>query len=418
MKDLEGTFCSFKELRLFSLKRESVIPLILYIIYLFFFISACSADIVIDDIEKEVDRSYLLNKCISLIERDIIALDDSVLFISRDLGQTWEKGPTIEKGEFVRLAYLFEDGTLFYCTDKDCFYSKDYQIVEKSTVYDIDGTIFSPDSPFHSFSAYEHDGFRQIIDGKEILCWGSYNNEEAINPGFIPRVWMTSSGGELVKCVLKFGTTRIDGEIINARHVHAVNFNLEDASLWVSTGDSQNTSHWIRGVYSPSLDTISWEVIGTGFAYKTGNIQFYRGWIYASKDSQPGGVFRVKYEDARLYKKQETLVETPNDCLSVYIGKNGDIIAIMTTTGGNYNPRSIFYSIDGIFFHEIKAPIPEDLLEYGYSIFYNTWGITEDGKLLSGIRTRNKAPLSGWNCNPSIWLDEVLADAGYTEVFR
>ena len=108
MKDMEGTLCPFKCGCLYSVKWKSIVLLILYHL-----LSACSADIVIDDIEKGIDSSYLLSKCISLIERDVIALDDSVLFISRDLGKTWEKGPTLEKGEFVRLASLFEDGTLF-----------------------------------------------------------------------------------------------------------------------------------------------------------------------------------------------------------------------------------------------------------------------------------------------------------------
>lgn len=411
MRDMEVIFRSFKWNRRISLKWKSIMPLIL-------FISACSTDIDINDLEKEIDCSYLLNRCICLVEKDVIALDDSVLFISRDLGNTWKKGPTIEEGQFVRLAYLFKDGTLFFCTDEECYYSTDYVTVNKSATYDIDGSFFSPESDFHSFSAYEHDGIRQIINNEEVLCWGNYNNEEDINPGFIPRIWLTTDNGVSVKCVLKFGTSVLNNDVIKARHVHAINYNPRDSSLWVSTGDDSNTSHWIRGRYSNSKGSIEWELIGTGLAYKTGNIQFYQGWIYASKDSRPGGVFRVKYEDASSFNKQETLFETPNDCLSVYVGHNGDIVAIMTTTGGDSNPRNIYYSRDGSTFYEIEAPIPEDLLEYGYSIFYNTWGITEDGKLMSGIRTRFKSPLSRWDFTPSIWLNDVINDAGYFSAFK
>ena len=357
---------------------------------------------------EETDYSYLLNKSICLIENDIVAFDDSLFYISRDLGRTWNPGPKLDKGQIVRLAYLFNDGTLFYCTDEKCFFSSDYNIVEQSSVYDIDGQVFVPSSPFHSFSAYEHDAKRVILEDREILCWGNYNNEEPVNPGFVSRIWLTYDKGKTVRCSFKFGTSRIDNSVINARHVHSVNYNQYDSTFWASTGDDQSTSHWLKGVFNSKLGEINWELIGTGLDYKTGNMQFYKNWIYASNDSQPGGVFRIKYDEATDMSRKESLFQTPNDCLSVYVGKSGDILAIMTTTGGGYNPRNIYYSTDQKSFTKVEAPIPDYLLGYGYSIFYNTWGITNDGYILTGIRTRGKTPLSKWNLLPSLWLNDVI----------
>lgn len=365
----------------------------------------------------ETDYSYLLNKSICLIENDIVAFDDSLFYISRDLGKTWNSGPKLDKGQIVRLAYLFNDGTLFYCTDDKCFYSTDNATVEQSSVYDIDGQVFVPSSPFHSFSAYEHDAKRVIQDDRELLCWGNYNNEESINPGFVSRIWLTYDKGKTVRCSFKFGTSTINNSVINARHVHSVNYNQNDSSFWVSTGDDQRTSHWLKGVFDSKLGEINWELIGTGLDYKTGNLQFYENWIYASKDSQPGGVFRIKYDEAKDMSRKEPLFQTPNDCLSVYLGKKGDIVAIMTTTGGSKNPCNIYYSTDQKTFAEIEVPIPRDLLEYGYSIFYNTWGINEDGYLLTGIRTRGKTPLSQWDTLPCIWLNDIIRDSGYPRAF-
>ena len=171
-------------------------------------------------------------------------------------------------------------------------------------------------------------------------------------------------------------------------------------------------------MYDSLTDDIKWELIGTGLAYKTGNIQFYDNWIYASKDSRPGGVIKVKYVDARDRSKQIKNLETPNDCLSVYIGSHGDLLAIMTTTGGEYDPSCVFYSRDRVSFTEIALPILDNLTRYGYSIFYNTWGVTEKGDILSGIRTRNKSPLSEWVFSPSIWLSEELRRAGFRDAFQ
>ena len=179
-----------------------------YCLFCFSFLlsfSSCSPLEIDEPLPEEVDYSYLLNNSICLIEKDIIALDDSMFYISRDLGQSWEAGPRMAKGQIVRLAYLFEDGTLFYCTDDKCYYSIDHKTVSESIVLDLDNKPFTPSSPFHSFSAYEHDAKRSVIDGKEILCWGSYNNEKNNNPGFIPRIWITSDCGKTVTCSFKFG---------------------------------------------------------------------------------------------------------------------------------------------------------------------------------------------------------------------
>ena len=142
-------------------------------------------------------------------------------------------------------------------------------------------------------------------------------------------------------------------------------------------------------------------------------MQFYKNRIYASKDSQPGGVFRIKYDEANDMSRKESLFQTPNDCLSVYVGKSGDILAIMTTTGDGYNPRNIYYSTDQKSFTKVEAPIPDFLLGYGYSIFYNTWGI-----ILTGIRTRGKTPLSKWDFLLCLWLNGVINNAGFPFAFQ
>lgn len=384
----------------------------------FLFISCSSIQIDIDPKQEiKIDYSYLFKKSISLIESDIIALDDSLLYISRDLGRSWTQGPRLGDGQIVRMAYLFKDGTLFYCTDDKCFYSNDYVTVKESCVVDVNDEAFIPTSPYHSFSVYEHDAKRVIIEDTEVLCWGNYNNEESINPGFIPRIWITVDNGKTVKCTFKFGSSLIDKRAINTRHIHAVNYNKADSSFWASTGDDALYSHWLKGKYNTITKNIDWELVGTGIDYKTGNIQFYDDWIYASRDSHPGGVMRIRYNDAKDMSKKELLFQTPNDCLSVYLGKKGDIVAIMTTTGGSKNPCNIYYSTDQKTFAEIEVPIPRDLLEYGYSIFYNTWGINEDGYLLTGIRTRGKTPLSQWDTLPCIWLNDIIRDSGYPRAF-
>ena len=353
--------------------------------------------------------SYFQDKCISLVDSCVIALDGQRLYVSKNLGQTWSEGPKVPNKEIVRMAYVFQTGTLFFCTDKGCYYSQDYDDIIPSSILDVDGTSFDQEAAYHTFSAYEHDGFRTIVDGKEILCWGGYNNEEYINPGFVPRIWMTSDNGKTVKCTIRLG----EEDSIKARHVHAVNFNKKDKSFWAQTGDFDGQCHWLQGFYDVYKDIIDWTLIGSGIDYKTGNMQFYEDWIYASKDSYPGGIFRVKYEDARnLHEKKELLFTTPNDCLSIYIGNKGEAVIIMTTTNSTIDPRNFYYSADVKEFISIEGPIPDFLLKYGYSIYYNTWGITEDGFMLSGIRTRERVGLSEWNFTPSVWLSSVLKEHG------
>ena len=220
---------------------------------------------------------------------------------------------------------------------------------------------------------------------------------------------MTSDYGKTVQCTYRFS----ESDELEARHVHAVNYNRDDSTFWAQTGDYEGQCHWLKGQYDSNKDNIIWELIGSGMEYKTGNMQFYDGWIYAAKDSYPGGVFRVKYDDARSLKdKSENIITTPNDCLSVYVSNKGEIVVIMTTTNSTMDPRNIYYSSDQRVFVNYQGPIPDFLLKYGYSIYYNTWGITQDGNLLSGIRTKDKVGLSGWNFTPSVWLNEVLLEFG------
>lgn len=357
-------------------------------------------------------------KCIALVDECIVALAEGNLYVSMDLGETWSQGPDVTSKGYIRNAYVFADSTLFFCTDQACYYSDDWKNVHESTVLDVDGTRFSPGDAIHHFSAYEHDGFRQTVAGKEVLCWGNYNNEEVTNPRYIPRIWLTTDSGKTVRCCFKFGESRIGDRLISARHVHAVNFNPGDQTFWAQTGDTASQSHWLKGVYNPDRDSIDWTIIGTGMNFKTGNMQFYQDWIIFSHDASPKGVFRIPYAWARDMSCREQILETPNECIAVYVGKKGDLVAIMTSYGGKADPRTIYYSPNQKDVFEIEGPIPEDLLKYGYSVYYNTWGIAPGGRLLSGIRTKGKGGPSKWDLTPSVWLNEVLAKAGFPDALK
>lgn len=84
-----------------------------------FFIQCSAIEVIANQEDKEVP--YLSNykeKCISLVDSCIIALDNTRLCLTTNLGESWIEGPNVPEEEFIRMAFLFEDGTLFFARMK------------------------------------------------------------------------------------------------------------------------------------------------------------------------------------------------------------------------------------------------------------------------------------------------------------
>lgn len=373
-----------------------------------------------DITQSMIEKDSLLNNFIFSLEDMLVQKNNNRIRLTRDGGKSWGEWISIKNIGFIRFIYVFQNSSLLICNDNKAFYSADWKTFKESNIYDFDGSVFVPQAPFHNFSAYTHDGGgRQIIDGKEIICWGTYSNE-GYNSGFIPRIWYSTDFGKTIKCAFKFGETTAKNTNLtyNVRHVHCINFNSKDKSFWAQTGDLPSESTWLKGSYDLLTNGFSWELIGQGRSFLTTGMHFDKDYVYASWDVANGGLFKVRYEDISNERKREMVFSTaPEACHTLTVGKRGDMLITTTNSGHFYQPKHIYYSPDGVSFYPINMYIPTALNNGFPSIYYWTFGVNNNGKILAGIRNQS-LKLSQWNNLPGIWLDDLVRHAGFPEAFK
>lgn len=370
-------------------------------------------------IHSIIEKDSRLNDYIFSLENMLVQKKFKKIRLSRDAGKSWGNWLSIDDVGFIRFIHVFKNASVLICNDTQAFYSTDWKSIKKSNVYDVDGQLYRNDAPFHNFSAYTHDGIRQIIDGKEIICWGTYSNE-AHNDGFTPRIWYSSDMGKTIKCAFRFGKSiaQNTSEAYHVRHVHCVNFNAMDKSFWAQTGDAPNESMWLKGTYDHLTDSITWNLIGQGRNYLTASLYFDKEYVYAAWEVSNGGIFRVRYEDILNEKKREMVFSTTPDLANVLIvGRKGDMLLLTTNAGHPYQLKYIYYSPDGKSFYPINVYFPKALNPDYPSIYYGTFGVNSSGKVLAGIRNQS-LKLSEWCGLPCIWLDDLVREAGFPNAFR
>lgn len=338
------------------------------------------------------------------------------LYLSQDQGQSYGPGLSIHDLGTITFIHVFENGNLLICDEQQAYYSEDWQTLNESTVLDIDGNPLVPTEKDNFTLIASFD--RQIVDGVEIKAWGNYSTEPGVEYDNI-NVWYTADYGKTVKSTIKFGTSG-NGPIseLETRHVHGVDFNAEDETFWLQTGDHDDEPIVAKGIYDLEKDTWEWDLIGQGQDYKWSNVIFYEGYAYFNLDYSPdGGVMRAEYEDIGDVSKHKRLLTTPNDAVNMIMGERGDMVVTTTKWGGPDKARMLYYSPDRIHFYDIVGDRPAGFSED--TTYGRVFGANSQGKILAGVWDDTEAsPLSDWDGLPSVWLDEMVRNAGFPDAFK
>ncbi|WP_391116726.1 hypothetical protein [Psychrobacillus sp. L3] len=364
-------------------------------------------------------RPILFGNYLVSIDSMLVKNEDGRLYLSQDNGRTYNDGLSIEGIGVIKMIHVFDDGKLLLCDPTKAYYSHDWVTLNESTVLDINGDVYIPVA-LDNFSTISTTK-RQIVDGLEVKCWGNYSTEigtasENMN------VWYTTDKGKTIKSCIKFGITG-NGAISerSIRHIHAVDFNSEDNTFWLQTGDHELEPHLIKGTYDLATDTWDWNIVGYGMEFKMGNIWFYKDYAYWCWDHNPvGGVMRCKYADIADISKHERLFTTPNDCMNLMMGERGDMVATLMRWGGTEKSNMLYYSPDRVNFHAILGTIPDGWSDA--TMYWRIFAPNSKGKILAGVwddkRDETGVKFSAWGAESSVWIDDMIKNAGFPNAFK
>jgi hypothetical protein len=207
-----------------------------------------------------------------------------------------------------------------------------------------------------------------------------------------------------------------------------------DKSFWVTTGDDNPSGggterYVLRFIYDAINDTWEHEVIGSGgIEWKWSSLTFKKDKYYYCQDGTPGRIYMGYINEIRDQTKRILILDDlPNDPIGLFVGPRGDVLVTLSnyrTSGSSsseysadHDLRKLYYAKDGYNFEVIFSNTPNNY-KYKRSV-WNSWsGITNRGKLLA-------TPFSPYQYTfrdidrlwPSVFLDEVIRDAGYVGCF-
>lgn len=159
----------------------------------------------------------------------------------------------------VQMAFMFANGTIFFCTKTKVYKSIDgLQNIVEIQAKGITGADFNPASgdnyePIHVINS-------QIVGNDEIICWGNYT----LKPNLTRVNIYASVNGADCKIVYAFNSGTYADGIYAARHVHSVAYCESNGYWYACTGDKieSHQIHWLRGIYNDG--TWTWEYLFEG----------------------------------------------------------------------------------------------------------------------------------------------------------
>ncbi len=343
----------------------------------------------------------------------LVSLYNNALHLSTDGGETFIKSlPIGSEVGTIKYVHVFSDGSLMFCSHTKGYYSSDFETYSESTILETNGSILSL-TGVDNFSAYNHDRNRQIVDGLEMLTWGNYTHT-----GAVPiRVWYTKDKGQTIKAMYRFNQPQTNA----ATHVHNVVFNPADNSFWIQTGDYfppevKPQSHFMKCMYNANNDTWAIDTIGSSLPFKSTNMVFVGDYAYWTWDTTGGGVVRCKYDEIADVSKHQQLFQTANDCLDLIVSDRGEFIVTQSYYGGSEDARYVWYSPDGVTFTKVFTH--PDVPWSKQTCYYGIRGPNSDGKVMAGVANADFGSVADWNLTPSVFLDELIREAGFPNAFK
>lgn len=262
-------------------------------------------------------------------ESKSLALMNDYIRLSVDGGSTYPTKIYFEGTDDIGMSYIFSNGNIIWATKDKIYISTDnLASYSEITVKDTDGTNWTPTGDGENFRVINVDRFVDI-SGVEYLVWGNYGNVNSTNQ---TNVYYTVDSGVNIKIAYSFDNGALP---VDCRHVHAVNFNPNDSSFWVQTGDYINDCNWIKGVYDSELDewVFSLEKLGSEDDYsKTAGMYFTATDMYwgsdCTDDTNKRSIFKVPIADIKDENEYVKLYGAENEIISNFkMNSDGEIVS-------------------------------------------------------------------------------------------
>lgn len=332
--------------------------------------------------------------------------------ISDDLGKTWTYivNPMSEIVNY----HFFSDGTIMLCSSTEVYWTTDYLTLNKSAIYDHDGSVFAPSS-WHFFAQQNGDKV-QFVGDKEVYVWGEY-----VIGNFTPRVWYTTDYGKTIKCAAKMGVTPMAGAVRAVRHIHKVVYREKTQTFYMTTGDLETECMLLSAKYDVVADTFTWTLIGQGDNFKFGTFFFDEHYAYILTDyttealKLKQGIYRVsenhlgditKYRVIYKCKPAEWGLAAP---FRLIMSNNGNKVLLTDWQGKGY----IWVAKDGMNFK--KVPLSNSVVMAYVS------GANYDGDIYCTANTESVDLTYNQNLRidgGSYNLTKAIRDSGMSDFMR
>ena len=304
---------------------------------------------------SDIDDTILLRDTTWLATKGTFILGEKggKLQYSTDLGLTWK-----EKDNFIGVithVHWFTDDTCLICGKTKAYYTTNFVDFYETQIFDYDGTPFIGEDT-HFFTISNYDSQPYYVDGKEMAIWCDYGNAE----GYISRLWCSDDKGKTIKCILKNKESFIKGKLFTCTHFHGVLWDNISDCLWITTGDYEDTSHFIKGIYNNG----NWEftILHTGPKFKFGQVLSKGECLYLITDyaafSLQNGIVKVEKKLVENADAYQLIVKSNADNINLYEDALGKKILFPDS-----NPafQNVFFYADGTLdFKPIAFKTPDN----------------------------------------------------------
>jgi len=271
----------------------------------------------------------------------ILKIEGGNLMHSSDLGKHWKSMKNIF--DLITFVHWFSDGTCMICSPFQAYYTKDFDVLLESNMYDYDGSPFIDGTGCHSFfHEFNYNSKNVYIDNKEVAIWTDYDNGH----NYISRIWCSDDKGRTVKCILKNKESIIDGEVLNITHFHDSVWDDTEECLWVTTGDYGDGNMLIKG----KLSNGEWyfTIVSRGESAKFGQITYDNEYLYLVTDitsgDSPRGLIKVNKDSLSVKSAYKYLYKNPDNIAFIQFFDDGKGHRILFPDGASSNINKFYYA--------------------------------------------------------------------------
>jgi len=355
------------------------------------------------------------NKVIAIFDKYLAVYEENTIKVSTNFGRTFPYSIDVSAIGSIVQGHFFATGTLALFTKTAAYYTSDYVTLNSASVYNSDGTSYTPETEYNFDIACDCPT-KKYISGQDMFVFGNYTLADT------PRavIWYSIDDGHSYKIAYEFNLE----DTLKARHTHEVYYYAAEDVFLILTGDSAaDECNVISASYDVSNDAWTFTKLGgSSRDYKWSAVDVWNGEIYYANDITPGAIKKCTFANIGDASQHETILSnTPNDLTGIFIGKFGDILvtqSLYRSLGGATDNNTLssreaallmYYSSDRKTFNEIVIAPP--MLSHNSIPF---WFLPiSNGHIVAETWQPDRS-----NKVPSVYLDEIVRASGFPNAFQ